>query len=628
VENISNTDKEEVAEIVEKSETEKLEEVKETMTVEAVENISNTEKEEVVEIVEKSETEKLEEVKETMTPEAVENISNTEKEEVVEIVEKTEPEKLEEVKETMTLEAAENILNTEKEKVVEIAQKDEPKEVEKIKEPIIVEEETVVKSEPVEAEETNSSILDAIKKLVGVSEEKEKEEVVVATFEKSDTNEEKVSVASTEPEKIKSINFEPKDMKTINEKYIESKLINDINPTRILTKESSSIDILDNIIYSQDKSFEDLNITDYVQKKYELNILNVKSIGSKDVINKLQDSSINIGLTRGDILGIHNNGLYGFNQFKNYGILCSPSSSVLYIVSKIKIDSIYDLRGKRISTGNISNFAQVYLSDMLQNSGLSTDISFRSYSFDKSINLIKSDKIDMIFMFSKPKDFQKLQKHNLVISSIPKDAFQFLKRNKGLNPYNYKVGDKIINTLSAPNYIVAPLETLDIDISKKIEAIVDKFECYKNIQNIDPFYGAIHPEVKDAISRIRVRNKAADELNNKLNSIVIKLDDTKVVDNQTQYVYRVYNDSKYDANITFDHYRTKLFDNTAIKARHVLDNFPKGNINIKPFKSKLVSFTYENRFTTKVKDTKINLIFKDLVNDGNIISTVLRIGDN
>ena len=431
----------------------------------------------------------------------------------------------------------------------------------------------------------------------------------------------------TEDEKIKTINFEPQDKKSIASRFIESELIDNINQNRIYTKRASHIDILDNIIYSKDSNFKNNLDNNFTKEKYDLNILNISSKGSLDVINKLQDSKINIGLSRGDVLGIHNNGLYNFEPFQNYGILCAPHNSILYIVSKSKINSIYDLRGKKVSTGNISNFAQVYLNDIVQNIGMSADISFRSYNMAKSIQKLKSDKIDVVFIFGLENQKTEILKHGLIISSIPRDAVGFLKKRKGLISYNYKIKDKVINTFTTPNYLIAPLETLDIDINKKIEAMVDKFECYKNIQNIDPFYGKIHPEVKNAIANIRANNKKVDDLNNQKNAIIIKLDSQKEANNKTQYIYKVYNDSKFDSNITFDYYKTKLFDNTAIKARHVLDNFPKGIIQVKAKTQKLISFTYENGFTTKVKDTKINLIFKDMVNKDNTISTVLNIGD-
>ena len=431
--------------------------------------------------------------------------------------------------------------------------------------------------------------------------------------------------------KIRSLSIEIKDLKTVDSKFIEAKQLDFIDQNRLKAKEyvkHKSIDILDNIIFSADRGFKDKVGNKIVEDRYNLNVVDKFSRGGVDVINKLQDSKINIGIVRGDILGIYNNNLYGFEQFQNYGILCSTSSSLLYLVSKKEIKSIYDLRGKRVSTGVISNIAQIYLNDILKNSGIASDINFRSYDIDRSLKLLEKDKIDVIFIFGSIDYRPKIIKDGFTISSLPIDALQFFDKKKGLISYSYKIKNRNIDTFKVPNYLIAPVDTLDINIATKIEAMVDKFKCYKKIQNINIFYGQIHPEVKNAIARIRMRDQKEDELMKKLNSIDIELKSKTRIDNSTQYIYDVINNSNFDINITFDSYRTKLFDKTAIKPRHVLDNFPKGVIKVKAKTDRLITFVYKNNFTTKVKDTNISLVFKDLTNRDNFITTILNIRDN
>jgi len=429
-------------------------------------------------------------------------------------------------------------------------------------------------------------------------------------------------------EVIKTIELNPTDLKTLNAKFIQDKHTEKLPFVKPKQSEVQSIDILDNILFSAGTNFDTKIDKRVILSRYQLNIIYVPTQGSVDVVHKLQESKINTGIVRGDVLGIYNNGFYGFEPFQNYGILCATGDSILYLVAKRPIKSIYNFRGMKISVGNISNMAQVYLNDMLQNSGIAPYIEFKGYDFNTSLNLIKKDKLDALFMFGDESYKQKIKEEGLYALALPLDALRFLKKRKGLIPYSYTFNDKVVTTFSVPNFLVAPLKTLDIDISKKIEAMVDQFQCYKKIQNIDPIYGAIHPDVKNAIANIRAREKKESELSQKLNSIEITLQKKQNIQDSTQYIYEVANHSKFDQNISFDYYRTKLFDKTAIKPRHVLNNFPKGVIEVKAKSQRVVTFIYKNNFTTKIKDTNITVVFKDLSNKGNYITTILNIEDD
>jgi hypothetical protein len=410
----------------------------------------------------------------------------------------------------------------------------------------------------------------------------------------------------------------------VQEVSVETPVANKKNVVAFEEDKIKGIDILKNIVFSFDPSLIKKDRDLKVDKKYDLDVKELQSNGSLDVINKLQDSKINMGVARGDILGIKNNALYGFEQFQNYGILCSSGSSLLYIVSKKEIKSVYDLMGAIVSTGKISNISQIYLNDIIKNSGLNLDINFESLDMKDSLKALKKGSIDAIFMFESKEYIYDLLKSGFKISSMPKDMSDLLKKEKGLIEYKYKIDNRLILTYKVPNYIIAPLETLDTQIGKKIEAVVDKFECYKNIQNIDPFYGKIHPNVKDAIANIINKNGS---LSDDKGGISISFEKIKKVDDKKTYYYSINNTSSKDINVSFDYYKTEIFDTTSIKPRHVLSNFPQGVIEVKSDSKRMISFIYENRFSIKVEDAKVEGVFKDLINKDKRYTATINIGD-
>ncbi|MEA3354642.1 MAG: TAXI family TRAP transporter solute-binding subunit [Campylobacterota bacterium] len=473
-----------------------------------------------------------------------------------------------------------------------------------------------LKKEPniLTVEKTQSSKVDKNSKVETI------QEINIAAITPNETKKEYLDIEPTQikdvDKKVISLSKAKKEKKTETSQAVAS--TKSKKTATVKENKIDDINIFEDIVFSIDPELKGKNEKASLDKRYTLKLKNLPSSGSLDVVNMLQDSRINMALARGDILGIKNNALYGFEAFQNYGILCAPNNSLLYIVSKKKIDSIYDLRGTKISTGKISNIAQVYLKDIIENSGMAMDISFKSFDMEKSLKALKNDSIDMIFIFSSQNNIEEILNSGFKISSIPADMFRFFKKRKGLIEYNYKVDNKYISTVKAPNYLIAPLETLDDAIGKKIEAMVYKYGCYKNIQNIDPHYGKIHPGVKTAISNIRNYTNSTGLIN-------VVFQSAKRSSDRVNYFYKIYNSSSLDMNVTFDHYETKLFDDTPIKPRHVIENFPKGIIKLKPKSDRIVTFVYKNNFTSKIKQTDVELVFKDSSN--NNIRTNLRIGD-
>ena len=365
-----------------------------------------------------------------------------------------------------------------------------------------------------------------------------------------------------------------------------------------------------------------MNIDDiFLSQKYKnFTLKGIESIGSLEAINNLRKSKANISIVRGDVLGIKKNGIFGIEPYEDFGIICSPNRSVLYLVSKYDITSINDLRDRIVSTGLVSNMAQLYLNDITKNSGVELDISFRSLDISDSIDALLNDDIDVLFAFAPENYVLNFTTNGLKVQSLPDDFLTNLNYTKGINPHRYELNGKRIRTYETPNFIIAPTQTLDENINLKIEAMVSAFKCYKTIQNIDSFYGKLHDDVKKSISKIHKRLDKQSAI-----KFVFKRD--VKVKNSVKHIYEIQNNSKADQNITFLQFRTKKFDKIPIKPRHLISIIPNKMIKLKAGSKRILTFTYKNPFLEKIPKRKIETVFINKTEKNKEIKFFLTIGD-
>lgn len=367
--------------------------------------------------------------------------------------------------------------------------------------------------------------------------------------------------------------------------------------------------------------------------KNNMNIKSQKIIrqGGLDTLADIEHSVSNFALVRGDILGLKNAGLYGLEPFNNYGILCSPSESVLFLVSHEEIKSVYDLRSKTLSIGNISDIAQVYLQKVAKNSGILQDIRFKSYSINKSMNALDKKEIDAFFLFAPISYMNKFLDKGFYISSVPKDFYSVLNTKEGLKRLKYKINGRMISSFKTPTFLVSPLASADIELVDKIGVVADKFGCMDNVKIPNAFYGQLHPELLNAIAKKKENDLASlvlDDLAAKRFAIKVSFYNKKIEDDKHVYLYKVHNTSNEDINVSFDHFETKLFDRSTIKPHHLFKiNTKKANMKVLKKSEKLVSFTYENPFASRIKPFNLILVFKDERYDDNYVSISSRIGD-
>ena len=388
-------------------------------------------------------------------------------------------------------------------------------------------------------------------------------------------------------------------------------------------KKLSNVNIFKDIFLSIDSDVNIFAEDIFLSQKYaDLNLRTIRTEGSLDAINHIKNSQANIAIVRGDILAVTNKGLLGLEQYNNYAIVCSPNSSILYLISKKKINSIEDMRNMRVSTGLSSNMAQLYLANIATSTGTPLDISYHSFDFEDSMGALERNEIDVIFMFASEEYVQTFAGSDFKIRSLPNEFFNSLKSIKGLHPHSFYVNKERIQTVEVQNFLIAPKNTLDTSINLKIEAMVSAFECYNTIQNIDPFYGELHEALKPAITKIHERINLEEAINFTLKSKVKS-------DGGMKYVYEVRNDSTEDMNITLKELRTKSFDTIPIRPRHLITVVPSGDIGIKKNSTKVVSFLYKNPFIYNIKKREIAIVYKNLtVKESEDIVFFLTIGEN
>jgi len=423
--------------------------------------------------------------------------------------------------------------------------------------------------------------------------------------------------------------------------YIElKKRYPDIYYSRAVKQKEKKPKVIDNdkheivfLGYKKDKIQTNIlkNIVFSVSSKQQFPSLKNRQIikeGGLDKIYAIKDYTANFSIVRGDILGINNAGLYGFEAFTNYGLLCSTSEDILYLVSKKEIKSIYDLRRKSISVGNISDMAQIYLKEIAKNSGVILDINFKSFSFNDSMNMLSNDKLDAFFMFAPKEKILSMVKKGLYISSMPDDFTKLLNTKDGLKKVKYRIDGRLIRSYKVPNFVIGVVDTLDTKINDKIEDVVKAFKCYKQVKVPDAFYGKVHPYLAKAIESIQTDIDSKKLLEQKSKALTIKFFKEKKSSDSKLYYYQITNDSSDDVNLTFTTAKTKAFDKYAFKPRHLL-NIQLANpiIEVKANSKRLISFKYHNPFSTRLKNLKLDLNFKTKDLNAKEFSIPLIIGD-
>jgi len=148
------------------------------------------------------------------------------------------------------------------------------------------------------------------------------------------------------------------------------------------------------------------------------------------VIHKFISKEANFAIVRGDIFS-----LFIKNKKMNncrYHIIGKISEkSILYFFTKInnRMETIESLQNKRISIGMLGDETNTYLKNILEKYKMPHLANMISDNFYHSVQSLKSNKIDAMFMFGMERNKNKFKKY---IQSYPKNFSLTLKDTNGL----------------------------------------------------------------------------------------------------------------------------------------------------------------------------------------------------
>lgn len=127
----------------------------------------------------------------------------------------------------------------------------------------------------------------------------------------------------------------------------------------------------------------------------------VQSTGaSKANIYLVADGEADMAIVQNDVMYYANKGidLFDGEVVSGFSAMAGCYAEVCQIVSKSSIDSIADLKGKRVSVGDIGSGCEFNARQILEAYGINfDDIIVHNLSFNDSATALKDDKIDAFF---------------------------------------------------------------------------------------------------------------------------------------------------------------------------------------------------------------------------------------
>ncbi|HHT48502.1 MAG TPA: TAXI family TRAP transporter solute-binding subunit [Firmicutes bacterium] len=142
-------------------------------------------------------------------------------------------------------------------------------------------------------------------------------------------------------------------------------------------------------------------ISQVLSKKIDNLSFDVQSTGaSKANIYLISDKEADIALVQNDVMYYAYNGtdLFAGEKVSGFSAMAGLYAEVCQIVAKSGINSIEELRGKRVSVGDIGSGVEFNARQILEAYGITfDDIVVNNLSFGDSATAFKDDKIDAFF---------------------------------------------------------------------------------------------------------------------------------------------------------------------------------------------------------------------------------------
>jgi len=142
-------------------------------------------------------------------------------------------------------------------------------------------------------------------------------------------------------------------------------------------------------------------ISQVLSEKIDNLTFDIQSTGaSKANIYLIADKEADIGIVQNDVMYYAYNGidLFDGEAVKGFSAMAGCYAEVVQIVSKKSINSIEDLKGKRVSVGDVGSGCEFNARQILEVYGMTfDDIEVHNLSFNDSATALKDDKIDAFF---------------------------------------------------------------------------------------------------------------------------------------------------------------------------------------------------------------------------------------
>jgi len=142
-------------------------------------------------------------------------------------------------------------------------------------------------------------------------------------------------------------------------------------------------------------------VSQVLSQKIEGLSFDVQSTGaSKANIYLVSDKEADIAIVQNDVMYYAYNGtdLFAGEKVSGFSAMAGVYAEVCQIVAKKDINSIEDLRGKRVSVGDVGSGVEFNARQILEAYGMTfDDIIVNNLSFGDSATALKDDKIDAFF---------------------------------------------------------------------------------------------------------------------------------------------------------------------------------------------------------------------------------------
>lgn len=149
-----------------------------------------------------------------------------------------------------------------------------------------------------------------------------------------------------------------------------------------------------------------------------------------EVLEKFIKKEANVAIVRGDILyHFFSNKKILYNTYSIIGKL--SEKSVIYFLTKpnARIKTIKNMNGKVFSIGMLGDLTNQYLKNILNKENISYSINTKSEDFRLSLQYLKNNKIDGMFIFGRKKYNQSYVEY---MQKYPENFILSLKEEKGL----------------------------------------------------------------------------------------------------------------------------------------------------------------------------------------------------